>query len=347
MAKQEIQKVVKAKKGIIVDLDKLQLRYSKRIRTGSIALDYALGGGVPRGTLMEYCGPDRSGKTTMAIKLAAEAQKLGRVMFVCSEQEPESSWAEWLGLDISKVDFSRFPCAENALDAVAEFVKSKDYSLIIIDSIAGFPTKSSLSANLGKGIPVGDLVRVVSRFIRNVIYGELGYTSEGENLTTLLVTNQVRVKMQESFAGRSEYVLPVGFPLRHAKIGSVMFNSGHYIYDEAKEKVLGKTVNFEVIKGKAGMLEGYKGAFDLYFERVPRVEHGIDRIMEMRIYGVIMGIITRSGSYFSVMGKKFHGERELLDALYHDEKLHSEVERAIYAYISQTETGEQNNEESD
>lgn len=324
----------------ILSLDNLKERYSQRIPTGSLSLDIATKGGIPRGTLIEYCGKDGAGKSTMTMKLVAESQKLGKVCYISTESEPDFYWMEFLGIQLKDdlIEFPRYPSAEVMFDDIHKKVLSNNYSLIIIDSITAAVPADELDTKIGNSMAMAVGARLISRFVNKTVYGLLGHTNHGHNLTTIVFTNQYRVKIKEGW-GRSaeiDYEFPRGYPLRHAKNGSILFNSGSQIKDEGLESkpTIGKTIHFEIIKGKAFQGEGYKGSIDLYFKPYDRAQHGIDRLMELRTYGAIYGIITRGGPYYTLFGEKFLGEDALFQHLINHPEIEKELESKIYTIIN-------------
>ena len=159
--------------GIQCALSRIQLQYGidaldmaaegpadpDRLSTGSLSLDHAIGGGIPLGRVTEIFGPEGTGKTTLALNIIREAQKLGGIgLFVDSEHAFSPSYASLLGIDLHRLLICRPDCAETALSVIQEVLASRIASVIVIDSVAALVPKAERDANFNQPGP-DDLAR--------------------------------------------------------------------------------------------------------------------------------------------------------------------------------------------
>ena len=160
------------------------------IPTGSMTLDMALGiGGVPRGRIVEIYGPESSGKTTVALQIAAEAQKLdGEVAFIDVEHALDPVYAKALGVNIDDLLVSQPDCGEQALEIAEALVRSGAIDVIVVDSVAAMTTRAEIDGEMGDN-HVGQLARLMSQAMRKLT------SSIAKSNCVAIFINQIREKI--------------------------------------------------------------------------------------------------------------------------------------------------------
>jgi len=290
-----------------------------RLPSGSLSLDVALGGGLPRARIIEYWGADSAGKTSMALKAAAailKSDEKAKVGYVGLEDMLDPKRVRALGIpedDRFQVVYVRL--AEKALSLIYNMIKSKEFSLIILDSIPALLARSDDKGEVGAGA-ICAYHRLLNHFLRKAS-SILGIKSKDTNLTSLLTINQVRERFVETWGsfGDDREIAPGGRGLRHWKSLSIKFTKiGRLTADVGGEKeTVGIRIQFTITKSKIrGCMEGNQGIIDLYNKNYPPFKAGdIDYIKDVRIEACKLGIISRAGAYYSYEGRKFHGQEEL------------------------------------
>src|SRR5437016_10954432 len=164
------------------------------IPTGAISIDYALGvGGVPRGRVVEIFGPESSGKTTLALQVIAEAQKLGGMAaFVDAEHALDASYAQKLGVDLDNLLVSQPDHGEQALEIVEVLIRSNGIDVVVVDSVAALVPKAEIEGEMGDA-QMGLQARLMSQALRKLT----GVVSKSK--TTLIFINQLREKIGVMF----------------------------------------------------------------------------------------------------------------------------------------------------
>lgn len=181
-------------KGSIMQMDESQYAKIDGIETGSLGLDIALGGkGVPRGRVIEFYGPESSGKTTLALHVIANAQKKGGVAaFIDAEHALDTTWAKKLGVDVSSLLVSQPDTGEQALDIAEMLVRSNAVDVIVVDSVAALVPAAEIQGEMGD-THVGLQARLMSQAMRKLT----GIISKSK--TSLIFINQIRMKIGVMF----------------------------------------------------------------------------------------------------------------------------------------------------
>ena len=286
------------------------------IPTGSIALDQALGvGGVPRGRVVELFGPEGCGKTTLALHIAAEAQKMGgMVAFIDVEHALDPGYAENLGVDTENILISQPDSGEEALQIVELLVRSNAVDLVIIDSVAALVPRAELEGEMGDA-HIGLQARLMSQALRKLT------AIISNSKTCVIFINQLRMKIGIIF-GNPE-VTPGGRALKF--YASVRMDMRRKASLTKGEKNIGNRIRVTVVKNKLAP-PFRKAEFDLLFGE------GISQEGSMLDVGVDLGIIEKSGAWFTYGKTQLGQGKENIREFLKDEKnsgLREELEKKI------------------
>ena len=199
----------------------------KRQRSGIIALDLGIGGGIPRGSIIEFFGRESGGKTATALKTVAAYQEAGLTCaWVDSEHSFDPAWASILGVDPDNLLISQPESLERAVDVIETLVKSNTVDLIVYDSLAAsLPMEEADKST--ESLQVGLQARLFSKMCRKItaaLQPENLNDQQGHNLCTVIFINQVREKVGQIHA--HGYETPGGHAVKHASRARVQFNRG-------------------------------------------------------------------------------------------------------------------------
>ena len=281
-------------KGAVMKLGKAPDYNVDVIPTGSMTLDMALGiGGVPRGRIVEIYGPESSGKTTVALHVAAQAQKLGgEVAFIDVEHALDPVYAKALGVDIDNLLVSQPDSGEQALEIAEALVRSGAIDCIVLDSVAAMVTKAEIEGDMGD-THVGLLARLMSQAMR-----KLSSVISKSNCVAIFI-NQVREKIGVVY-GNPE-TTPGGRALKFYSSVRIEVRKGEPIKNGAE--IIGARTKCKVVKNKVA--PPFKECeFDMMFGQ------GIDRVGEVCDLAVDLDIFKKSGAWFSYNGQKIGQGRE-------------------------------------
>jgi len=284
------------------------------ISTGSIGLDMALGvGGLPKGRVVEIYGPESSGKTTLATHIIAEAQKKGGMCaIVDAEHAFDSAYAQKLGVDIDNLLISQPDYGEQALEIADRLILSGALDVVVIDSVAALVPKGELEGEMGDS-KMGLQARLMSQALRKLT-GTISKTN-----TICIFINQLREKIGVMF-GNPETTTG-GNALKF--YASVRLDIRRMAQIKDGEEAVGNRVKVKVVKNKCA--PPFRTAeFDIVFGE------GISKMGEIVDMGVELGIVNKSGSWFSYGTDKLGQGRDTVKQLLHDNpELAAEIENKI------------------
>ena len=296
------------------------------VSTGSLGLDLALGvGGLPRGRVVEIYGPESSGKTTLALHVAAEIQKAGgTAAFVDAEHALDPKYAGKLGVEIADLLVSQPDTGEQALEITDMLVRSGATDLIIIDSVAALTPKAEIEGEMGDS-HMGLQARLMSQALRKL-------TANIKRSNTLVVfINQIRMKIGVMFGNPEtttggnalKFYSSVRMDIR--RIGAIKKN----------DEIVGNETRVKVVKNKVAppFREAY---FDILYGS------GISREGEIITLGVQHGIIEKTGAWYGYNGSRIgQGKDKVRDFLQEHPELAAEIEQAVRSKIlPQTDAAE-------
>jgi recombination protein RecA len=281
-------------KGSIMKLGGRAIEAVPVIRTGSLALDKALGvGGYPRGRVIEIYGPESSGKTTLALHAVAQAQKNGGIAaFIDAEHALDVGYAKRLGVDCDELLVSQPDTGEQALEIADMLVRSGGVDIMVVDSVAALVPRAEIEGEMGDS-HMGLQARLMSQALRKLA-GTIGKTN-----TTIIFINQIRMKIgvvygnPETTTGGNALKFYASMRLEIRRASPI----------KEGQEIIGNRTKVKVVKNK--LAPPFKNIeFDLMYGE------GISRTGDLLDMGVDLEIVDKSGSWYSFEGERIGQGRE-------------------------------------
>ena len=301
-------------KGSVMKLGQQAAINIEAISTGSLSLDLALGiGGLPKGRVIEIYGPESSGKTTLALQVVAEAQKVGGICgFIDAEHALDPIYAKKLGVKTEELLISQPDTGEQALEIADTLIKSGSISVLVIDSVAALTPRAELEGEMGDH-HVGLQSRLMSQALRKLT------SSIAKTNTMVIFINQIRMKIgimfgnPETTSGGNALKFYSSVRMDIRRIGAI----------KDKEQIVGNSTRVKVVKNKVA--PPFKVVeFDLMYGK------GISKSGELIDLGSKAEIVEKSGAWYAYKGEKIGQGRENAKIfLEKNPKIAAEIELAI------------------
>jgi len=301
-------------RGSIMKMGEEKILDIPAISTGSLSLDLALGvGGVPRGRVVEIFGPESSGKTTLALHIAAEAQTSGgMVAFIDAEHALDMGYARKLGVEVDSLLVSQPDTGEQALDIAEILVRSGAIDVLIIDSVAALVPRAEIEGDMGDQ-HMGLQARLMSQALRKLT------ATISKSMTCVIFINQIRIKIgvmfgnPETTTGGNALKFYSSQRLDIRRIGAI----------KEGDQIVGNRTRVKVVKNK--IAPPFKEAeFDIIYGQ------GISKEGDILDLGVSLGIVEKSGSWYSFDGERIGQGRENVKKFLTENK---DIKESISAHV--------------
>jgi recombination protein RecA len=280
-------------KGSIMKLGDAHKVHVECIPTGALSLDIALGGGIPKGRIIEVYGPESSGKTTLTLHAIAEVQKTGgTAAFIDAEHALDPAYAKRIGVDVENLLLSQPDNGEQALEIVETLVRSNAVDIIVVDSVAALVPRAEIEGDMGDSLP-GLQARLMSQALRKLT----GIINRSK--VTVVFINQIRMKIGVMF-GNPETTTGGNALKFYASVRMDIRRIGQI---KQGEDVIGNRTRVKVVKNK--IAPPFREAeFDIMYNQ------GISTSGDVLDLATAKGIVEKAGAWFSYGGEKISQGRE-------------------------------------
>lgn len=304
-------------KGSIMKLGDAHAQKVETYPTGAISLDIALGGGIPRGRVIEIYGPESSGKTTLSLHAIAEVQKRGgTAAFIDAEHALDPAYAKRIGVDVENLLLSQPDNGEQALEIVETLVRSNAVDLIVVDSVAALVPRAEIEGDMGDSLP-GLQARLMSQALRKLT----GVINRSK--ATVVFINQIRMKIGVMF-GNPETTTGGNALKFYASVRMDIRRIGQI---KAGEAIVGNRTRVKVVKNK--IAPPFREAeFDIMYNE------GISRSGDILDLAAARDIVEKSGAWYAYDGAKIGQGREATKLYLQD---NPKVMEAIAAKVMESE----------
>jgi recombination protein RecA len=308
-------------KGSIMRLGEAHAVNVETIPTGSISLDLALGGGIPRGRIIEIYGPESSGKTTVCLHVLAEVQKAGgTAAIVDAEHALDPAYAKRLGVDTDKLLISQPDSGEQALEILETLVRSNAVDIVVVDSVAALVPQAEIEGDMGDA-QMGLQARLMSQAMRKLT----GVINRSK--TTVIFVNQLRMKIGVMF-GNPETTTG-GNALKF--YASVRMDIRRVSQIKQGDTVIGNHVRVKVVKNKVAP-PFREAEFDIMYNQ------GISREGDVIDLAVQHEVVAKSGAWYTYKGENIAQGREAAKQYLHDNpKVFDEIAAATVEAAQQNQ----------
>jgi recombination protein RecA len=308
-------------KGSIMKLGEQTHMKVETVPSGSISLDLALGGGLPRGRIIEIYGPESSGKTTLTLHAIAEVQKAGgTAAFIDAEHALDPSYAKRIGVDTDNLLLSQPDNGEQALEIAETLVRSNAVDLVVIDSVAALVPRAEIEGEMGDSLP-GLQARLMSQALRKLT------SVISRSKTTVIFINQIRMKIgvmfgnPETTTGGNALKFYSSIRMDIRRIGQI----------KAGDDVIGNRTRVKVVKNKVAP-PFREAEFDIMFNE------GISKSGDILDQAVQKNIVEKSGAWFAYNGEKIGQGREAAKKyLQENPKIMDEIAKKVMAGAEEEE----------
>lgn len=303
--------------GAVMKMGEIGKTPIETISTGSISLDVALGGGIPRGRIVEIFGPESSGKTTLSLHILAQAQKKGgTVAFIDAEHALDPEYAKRIGVNIDELILSQPDSGEQALEIVETLVRSNGLDVLVVDSVAALTPRAEIDGEMGDS-HMGLQARLMSQALRKLT------AVVSKTNTTVIFLNQLRMKIGVMFGNPEtttggqalKFYSSVRMDIR--AIGKIEDAS------DTEKEMVGNRVKVKIIKNK--MAPPFKIAeFDIMYNK------GISFEGDLLDVATKYNITRKAGAFYSYGDTKLgQGRENAKNFLAEDEKMTKQIEKDV------------------
>ncbi len=291
------------------------------ISSGALSLDIALGGGYPKGRIIEIYGPESSGKTTLTLHAIAEVQKQGgTAAFIDAEHALDPAYAKRLGVDTENLLVSQPDNGEQALEIVETLVRSNAVDLIVVDSVAALVPQAEIEGDMGDA-HMGLQARLMSQALRKLT----GVIDKSK--TTVFFINQIRMKIGVMF-GNPETTTGGNALKFYASVRADIRRTGQI---KDGDEIIGNRTKVKIVKNK--IAPPFRTAeFDIMYNK------GISRTGDTLDLAVLHNVVEKSGAWFAYGGEKIGQGREAAKRyLEENPKVLAEIDKKVRAILSEKE----------